>query len=103
MKTTPIKVRKGEIICDRKEAVIMARYKNFAVLIVDLKSKYAQVCGSSVDKSCAVILEATKDTIFTDIEMNGCLTEIGFPEFVGWRVFAAEVSKYTMKVCLMKG
>lgn len=103
MKTTPIKVRKGEIVCNRKEAVIMARYKNFAALIVDLKSKYAQVCGSSVDDYCGVILDATKDTLFTDKKRKNLFTEISFPEFVGWRVFAAEVSKYTLKVCLMKG
>lgn len=72
---------------------------------VSLHSKYAGVSGIGGGDDCApnVALEATERTLrLSETAFRDEDTFIEFPEYIGWDVFAAEVAKSTLRVCLTR-
>ncbi len=66
----------------------------------DLKAKYADVlCFMSEQFRAGVSLFADENTIGQ--EVHKAPTEVWFNSGENWRVFAAEISRYTLKVCLV--
>lgn len=73
-------------------------------LCIDLEQKYSEIVatGSTGEIPC-IVIGANEHTIgFGKGADRSKTTEIEFPEFSGWFVFCAEISKYTLSVCLVK-
>lgn len=83
----------------------MKRYSDVIVLVVDLKSKHCGVMAHSVgDDSCpAIIICANQRSLHLNEEVNSYEpTDIEFPEYKGWDIFLAEITRYTLRICLIK-
>ena len=86
-------------------AMELRRGPGVVAISVDLRTKYCEVeacCGGS-EEPPSIYIGATGRSLRADHEPERTgSTEIIFPEFVGWSVWAAEVSRYTLAVCLIK-
>ena len=75
-----------------------------AVFYVNMETKYCAVDGFPVDFSDVPIpqirIVTTEDS--RNLGKNDGDTIIGFPEYVGWGIWFADVSKYFLRVCLVK-
>ena len=71
------------------------------VLVFDLASKYAEVLAvGSDDEYPTVLLWATDSTLKLDESKKGQPTEIKLPEYKGWGILTASVSRYSLTVVL---
>jgi len=88
------------------DSVIEKVCGDIATLTIDMESKYCQVVAYSVSKDgypviiigttkmSSQILEGANRTAGTDVELG---------EYKGWGIFLADISRYTLRVCLVKG
>ena len=76
-----------------------------AAVYVDLHSKRAELActGSGDDEPPSITLWANDDTLHLDeSQPKDSPTTFDFPEYLGWRVFAADgPGRYTLAVCLV--
>lgn len=79
--------------------------EGIACIYLDLHSKRAELIGvgSGDDSAPCVYLGANENTLHVgDSLPRENWTEVRFPDFVGWRVFAADgPARYTLAVCLV--
>lgn len=76
-----------------------------ACISVDLRSKRAQISGvcGDLEGTPELMLSATAETLHLDeTKDRESETLIGFNDFKGWRVFACDLSRYTLSVCLVR-
>jgi hypothetical protein len=77
----------------------------FAAVYVDLHSKRVELAGTGNgdDEAPSVTLEVNEHTLQLDeTQPRDRVTTFEFPEYIGWRVFATEVTgRYTLAVCLI--
>ncbi len=83
----------------------LKKYSDVVVLEVDLKSKWCDILAHSVsENNCPVIIVyANERSINLNKEVDRRMsTNIEFPEYKGWSIFLAEITRYTLRVCLIK-
>jgi hypothetical protein len=86
-------------------AIVCERGENVVAIVVDMASKRGAVCGeiSDEDGVPAVMIEANEHSLHLDEKADTRLdTMVAFPAFKGWRVWCADVSKYSVYVCLVR-
>jgi hypothetical protein len=86
-------------------AIVVRESPDIACISVDLRSKRAQISGvcGDLEGTPELMLSASAETLHLDeTKAMDEETLIGFPEFNGWRVFAADLSRYTLSVCLVR-
>lgn len=101
-----VAIRITEQGCVRVNAAHIHRTGNGIVAVyVDLHSKRAMLCytGSGDDEPPSITLKADENTLHLDeSKPRESMTTFDFPEYPGWRVFAADVpGRYTLAVCLV--
>ena len=105
IQTTPIKiVRQGAPLVN--SAHVLIGHRDIKAIEVDLKSKRCTIEGDSNSFSqgkwgAPGILIGTDEYSLHLGKKEGD-TEIEFSGFVGWNIFAMGISKYTLRVCLIK-
>lgn len=81
-------------------ALVHARGETCALLSVDLHSKYCQVLSWGGE---SVFVGASERSLHLDeSQPREAPTEIAFPEFAGWRVWCADLGRYTLSLALIK-
>ncbi len=97
----PVQLDAGEVCVNQFN--IEARSDNVVAIYGDLHTKRAVVEGHiNSDDMPGILLGATFETLKTDEAKAGQSTAVYFPTFKGWRVHCADVSRYTVAVCLVK-
>lgn len=101
-----ITIRIIEQGCVRVNAAHLHRAGNgVAAVYVDLHSKRAVLSytGSGDEEPPSITLEADENTLHLDeSKPQESTTTFDFPEYPGWRVFAADGPwRYTLAVCLV--
>ena len=79
--------------------------ENIVALEIDLKSKYCEISCSfgGSDGTCGVWIEANERSLNLNKEVKrGAPTIIEFTDFSGWEVFAGNIGRYTLSVCLIR-
>ena len=71
-------------------------------LEIDLYSKYCNVVLATSSMGIPGIqLIATKESLHLG-DYDKDITKVELPEYKGWSAFSASVSRYTLRVCLIK-
>ena len=95
-----MKITQGAVVVNI--AHVMLAHDDVALVHVDLKSKRAAMSGTfgSSDGAVGVSLMADENTTRLDESKDrDSFTEIEFPQFVGWNIFAVDgPSRYTLSV-----
>ena len=93
-------IHQGSVVVNN--AFIINQSENVIALIVDLASKWAHIDSyfSGPDVR-GISLGASGNTSYPHKTKFGT-TEITFPKFKGYDIFCANISKYTLSVCLLK-
>ena len=104
---TPIEiVAQGRPILSHAYGYLVRGNDEVVTFYVDLDSKYCEVIGSggnTDEEGPMIFLDATEHSLHLGPASDpDCGTAIQFPEFPGWHVHAAELSKYTLAVALTK-
>lgn len=82
---------------------IRAESAEVVALAIDTESRRAEVfCTGSDDGIPLIQLGENEYTLYTDESLKGQPTEIKFPEYPGWSVWASDSSRYTIYICLVK-
>jgi hypothetical protein len=95
-------VRTGSIAVNADTAEVCERGPRIVAIEVDLKSKRAGIyTEGTADSGIPVVwLERTDETLHpTRLKRPTC---VSFTDFKGWRVYLAEVSRYMLRVVLVK-
>lgn len=78
--------------------------ENVVAISIDLRSKYCDVISSfsSSNGSCGVLLAANERSLYLHkTKERDSFTQIEFPDFKNWSVFAWYLGRYTLNVCLV--
>lgn len=102
---TPVRIgiERGAVIVN--DATLSYAASDIVCIDVDCTTKRPTYDGTITGggEPPAVCLGADAGTLFTDEEWSRVdTTVVTFKDYRGWRVFAAEVSKYTVHVVLVK-
>lgn len=81
-------------------AWIKASSETVAAIFVDLHSKRCDI--DDLDGQIRIRAIPEISLHLDDAKPVNSETVIAFPEFAGWEVFLAEISRYTLRVCLVK-
>ena len=97
-----LKVVPGEIIVN--DAHIFGGNGSAVALVIDLKSKYARFLSDEIDWDGVpcVDLVADEETLKVDEKRKGMPTHLRLMGYRGWKIFQADVSRYTLRVTLLK-
>jgi hypothetical protein len=92
----------GAVNVKLNDAILLREGDGIAAIEVDMRTKRADV-GSfgSEDGVPNLHLHANEYSLYTDTDHTGW-TDVAFPDYKGWDIFAASVSKYTLSVCLVR-
>lgn len=85
------------------DGYVYRKGKDIVAMYVDLVSKYcgAALFGSTAEKIPTIAICAEERSLHLDeTKDHDSFTWIEFPEYAGWSVFEAGVSKYELSVCL---
>ena len=98
-----IKIQGGPILSDIY-GYIETKGKNIVAIEIDLKSKYCDVDYTihGSDGDCGIGIVATEESLHINKKKKEVATEIYFPEFNGWYIWATNLSRYTLYVCLVR-
>ena len=101
MTPTTLKIiEQGEPIVTPDSARVVARGEKVAAVVVDMESKWCEAWRGVTNEVLKLALMPTEHSINLDTTKGG-VTIIAFPDFPGWEVFAAEISKATLFVTLI--
>ncbi len=85
--------------------IVLKKESGIALFSIDLKSKYCEVDFISSDEegNCRLHISAND----MSVNLNSSVgrnepTSIEFPDFKGWSLFACNLSRYTLRVCLTR-
>jgi hypothetical protein len=82
---------------------VFIKHDDIVCVYIDLHSKRASVNSTSSGSIPCVHLEAVEETLHVDeSKPRELLTVLKFPEYAGWDIFSAKVSRYTLSICLIK-
>lgn len=83
---------------------VQAQGDNVIALRVDLRSKYCETSGfiSDHDGTPGVFIIPTDCSLYLSENADQEETCITFPELKGWRVWSANIGRYTLAVCLIR-
>lgn len=106
-RTTPMTiVMQGRPIMSHAYGYLVRGNDDVVTFYVDLNSKYCEVTGSggnTAEEGPMIFLDATEHSLHLGPASDpDCGTVIQFPEFPGWNVHAAGISRYTLAVALTK-
>lgn len=106
-KAPPVKVevhRQGAPVANVDTAYLHAGGGDCVAIYVDMHSKYCNVLTSgSVRGVPSVDIFAAEGARFLDNTKDAHeWTTLAFPEYKGWRVFGADIARYTLAVTLTK-
>lgn len=78
--------------------------ENICAIAIDMKSKRGEVIGDGMDNGIpSVIIGANEESLkLHKTKPKDSMTEIEFPNHKGFTVWSAQISKYTIRVCLVK-
>lgn len=103
---TPIPVKiieQGAPVVHDDSAYISHRGENIAAIVIDLASKRCEFFGEDDGEKCLLYISTTEDSLHLKEESSReVMTLIELPEFAGWRVFLANICKYTLRVCVVR-
>jgi hypothetical protein len=73
-------------------------------LEIDLRSKHCAIAAySGDDKTETIWLGTTEESLHLhQRKKRDALTGVTFPRWADWEIFAADISRYTLRVCLVK-
>ncbi len=83
---------------------IVSKSKDSVLLSVDMHSKHCETAGwySSDDGQPVIVIGRTAHSL--NLNQSASVdTDVLFSEYKGWDIFLAEITKYTLRVCLVKG
>lgn len=107
MTETPITiVQQGLPRATDRAAIVPYGYgEGVVAIVVDLDSKRCDVQNDDFGEDGAprVWIRATDISLHLTEYATNKYTIISFPEFAGWTVWLADISRYTLRVCLVKG
>jgi len=97
-------VMQGAPVVGSDKALVWARADNILCLDIDLDSKHCALAGEGGhDGYGEVYINEREDTIHPEEGPGGKgLTGIRFPPLQGWDVYNASLSRYTLRVTLVK-
>lgn len=85
---------------------IIERSENLIAIEIDMKSKYCEVglfTHEDPENVCGLMIGANEDSLNLKEGIDkDTYTEIKFPNFKGFSVFAANLGRYTLSVCLIR-
>lgn len=82
---------------------VEARGDRVVALSIDLCSEYVCVTGVSEESGVpTIMLGADERTLNINQSRKAVSTELQFPDYAGWQVFADRTSRYTLRVCLVR-
>jgi hypothetical protein len=90
-------VEQGAPIVIPDSARVVARGEKVAALVVDMESRGCEVWGEVTQECPMLVIESRLD----GTRLYRASTVIAFPDFPGWEVFAAGISKFTLCVTLI--
>ena len=95
-----MKVKPGVVkIHKRSEPYV---YKMRKVVCIDLDTKYAEVLAiHDEDGVPGLWLDAGEDSLYKNLRRKKP-TEINFPEFKGWDIRSASISKWSLTLAFVK-
>lgn len=102
---TPIKVlEQGAPILNNDYAYMLMGGAGAVCFFVDLDSKHCELFGTcrGDQNTPELIIGATSETSTVHGNDRDAFTRISFPEFSGWDVHCANISRYTIAVALSK-
>lgn len=96
--------RQGAVRIRENSAYICWQWPTIVAIYVDLESKHAEYLGDIYEdgEPPTICLDDNEETLHIDESKEGESTLISFPDFVGWTVFSAHVSSYTLSIVLVK-
>lgn len=102
VKLLNLNISNGEVLVNHRHVRI--HHSNVVCLEVDLATKYAEIAcyDYNVEEVPTIFLTAGVDALHIDPKQEGRWTGVSFKDYAGWDVFAAEVSRYTLRVTLTK-
>ncbi len=86
------------------DSVIEKVCEDIAILTIDMRSKYCEIlyCFSS-SKCPAIGVCAGEYAIHLKEDVDEAeSTDIELTKYKGWHIFVADMSRYTLRVCLVK-
>lgn len=102
MKSIKMKITKGALRINR--GYIWKKGKDITLLLVDMHSKRGDIIAYGEENNAPeLIIGANKDSLYLNNKLShNSLTNIIFPELKGWTIIMANISKYSIYVCLIK-
>lgn len=76
---------------------------NLVAIEIDLGSKSCNVsCDSKTEAGAPLLVIDGTNAIYLKAGLEHEDTEIALPDYVGWSVFSAHISRYTLRICLLR-
>ena len=96
-------IYQGKPIVDTDSVHIKAESNGIIAVEVDMKSKYCAVSGHATDNENdpVVMITYTDRSLFLDDIKVGS-TDISIVGYKGWAIFTSEITRYTLRICLIK-
>lgn len=94
----------GAVIAN-DNGVVYRESEDICIVCMDLETERARTSGTGFGGGDPpnVFLEATEGSIHLHKEKSRDeVTVVSFPEFVGWTIFMADVSRYTLSLTFLK-
>ena len=91
----------GPMLSDDK-ALIERQGKDVIAASIDMRSKRAVLYGNGLNDYPIILIGADEDTLNLKKGKEKELTEIAFPELRGWRIWTANISRYTLFICFTR-
>ena len=84
-------------------AVIHRRGDGVVAILIDLHSKNCDIlCYGSGGDSCPTLtISANEKSLYLNANSKDSTTTIRFDEFRGWSIWASEISRYSIMLCLV--
>jgi hypothetical protein len=85
------------------EGYVCAAGDNIAAIEIDMKSKRCEVMAeSSTEDGAPVIWLDGTNALHLKKGHEKEETEVAFPDYRGWRIFSANVCRYTFRLCFVR-
>lgn len=105
MKTIPVEVTEQgrPLVNTDKGAHVIAESADVLLIVVDMASERCEVGATATGSGCApeIFITCNEDSLHLGTEGDNC-TALRFPTLVGWDIFCAECSRYTLSICFHK-
>lgn len=102
MNQVKLKVGRGPVVVNN--GFVYKRGEDIVAIDIDMNTKHPVLAGTGYgpDSVPSIYLAVDENSLHYNVSEKSNLTEIEFPEFEGWTVFSEAVSKYTLRVCLVR-